>query len=46
MRKMSFGRVLTAMATPMNEALDIDYQEAGRLAQYLIALGSDGGRFS
>ena len=39
---MSFGRILTAMVTPMNEALEVDYQEAIRLAQYLIAHGSDG----
>jgi len=38
---MSFGRILTAMVTPMNEALEINYQEAARLAQYLIAHGSD-----
>ena len=42
MRKMSFGRILTAMVTPMNEALEVDYEEAKRLAQYLIAHGSDG----
>ncbi|MBP1760115.1 MAG: dihydrodipicolinate synthase, partial [Firmicutes bacterium] len=28
--------------TPMNEALEVDYQEAVRLAQYLIDNGSDG----
>ena len=39
---MSFGRILTAMVTPMNEELEVDYQEAIRLAQYLIAHGSDG----
>jgi len=39
---MSFGRILTAMVTPMNEALEVDYQEAVRLAQYLIDHGSDG----
>ena len=42
MRKMSFGRILTAMVTPMNEALEVDYEEAKRLAQYLVAHGSDG----
>ncbi|ODA38858.1 4-hydroxy-tetrahydrodipicolinate synthase [Desulfosporosinus sp. BG] len=41
MREMSFGRILTAMVTPMNEALEINYEEAKRLAQYLIAHGSD-----
>ncbi|GAB6154533.1 4-hydroxy-tetrahydrodipicolinate synthase [Desulfosporosinus burensis] len=39
---MSLGRILTAMVTPMNEALEVDYQEAIRLAQHLIAHGSDG----
>jgi len=38
---MSFGRILTAMVTPMNEALEINYEEAVRLAQYLIGHGSD-----
>jgi len=41
MREMSFGRILTAMVTPMNEALEINYEEAKRLAQYLIGHGSD-----
>ncbi|WP_042332635.1 4-hydroxy-tetrahydrodipicolinate synthase [Desulfosporosinus orientis] len=39
---MSFGRILTAMVTPMNEKSDVDYQEAIRLAHYLIDHGSDG----
>ncbi|MCO1601717.1 4-hydroxy-tetrahydrodipicolinate synthase [Desulfosporosinus nitroreducens] len=39
---MSFGRILTAMVTPMNEALEVDYQEAVRLAKYLTDHGSDG----
>lgn len=39
---MSFGRILTAMVTPMNEALEVDYEEAKRLAEYLINHGSDG----
>ncbi|WP_407307852.1 4-hydroxy-tetrahydrodipicolinate synthase [Desulfosporosinus sp. SB140] len=39
---MSFGRILTAMVTPLNEALEVDYQEAKRLAEYLINHGSDG----
>ncbi|MDR3542425.1 MAG: 4-hydroxy-tetrahydrodipicolinate synthase [Desulfosporosinus sp.] len=38
---MSFGRILTAMVTPMSEALEIDYEEAVRLAQHLIGHGSD-----
>lgn len=39
---MPFGRILTAMVTPMNEALEVNYEEAQRLAQYLAAHGSDG----
>jgi len=39
---MSFGRIVTAMVTPMNEALEVDYTEAKHLAQYLVAHGSDG----
>lgn len=42
MRNLSLGRILTAMVTPMNESLEVDYQEAQRVAQYLIAHGSDG----
>ncbi|MDR3599665.1 MAG: 4-hydroxy-tetrahydrodipicolinate synthase [Desulfosporosinus sp.] len=38
---MTFGRILTAMVTPMNEALEIDYKETIRLAQYLVSHGSD-----
>ncbi len=37
-----FGRVLTAMVTPMNSAGDVDYEEAGRLARWLTDHGSDG----
>ena len=39
---MTFGRILTAMVTPMNEALEVDYEEAKRLALYLTVHGSDG----
>jgi 4-hydroxy-tetrahydrodipicolinate synthase len=39
---MSFGRILTAMVTPMNDALEVNYEEAKRLAQYLTVHGSDG----
>lgn len=42
MKKMSFGRILTAMVTPLNEKSDVDYQEAVRLAHYLTDHGSDG----
>lgn len=39
---MSFGRLLTAMVTPMNEKLEVDFQAAARLAQHLVEHGSDG----
>lgn len=39
---MSFGRLLTAMVTPMNEKLEVDFQAAASLAQYLVEHGSDG----
>lgn len=39
---MSLGRILTAMITPMKDNLEVDYQEAGRLAKYLVEHGSDG----
>ena len=41
MREMTFGRILTAMVTPMNEAMEINYEEAVRLAQHLVSHGSD-----
>lgn len=37
-----FGRLLTAMVTPMNADGSINYQAAGDLAEYLIENGSDG----
>lgn len=39
---MSLGRILTAMVTPMNDNLEVDYLESGRLAKYLSEHGSDG----
>ena len=39
---MNFGRILTAMVTPMNEELEVDYASARKLAEYLIKHGSDG----
>ncbi|CAM3947782.1 4-hydroxy-tetrahydrodipicolinate synthase [Cohnella lubricantis] len=33
---MSFGRLITAMVTPFNEQLEIDWEVAGRLIDYLI----------
>lgn len=37
-----WGPVLTAMVTPFDEALQVDYGAAARLAQYLTEQGSDG----
>ena len=37
-----FGRVLTAMITPFDAAGNVDYAEAGRIAQWLTEHGSDG----
>lgn len=37
-----FGRVLTAMVTPFDQDLQVDYQAAERLALHLIESGSDG----
>lgn len=37
-----FGNVLTAMVTPMNDKLEIDYRAAAALAIHLAENGSDG----
>jgi 4-hydroxy-tetrahydrodipicolinate synthase len=37
-----FGRVVTAMVTPMDQDGEVDYAAAARLAQYLVENGSDG----
>ena len=39
---MGFGRILTAMVTPLNDKLEVDFEQAKRLAQYLVKHGSDG----
>lgn len=39
---MELGRLLTAMVTPFNADLEVDYAAAERLAQHLIDNGSDG----
>ncbi|WP_434511662.1 4-hydroxy-tetrahydrodipicolinate synthase [Desulfitobacterium sp. AusDCA] len=39
---MGLGRILTAMVTPMNDQLEVDYEETKRLATYLVEHGSDG----
>ncbi|MDD4600955.1 4-hydroxy-tetrahydrodipicolinate synthase [bioreactor metagenome] len=38
----SFGRILTAMVTPFNDDYSVNYEQAARLAKYLVANGSDG----
>lgn len=37
-----FGRVLTAMITPFNKDMAVDYNVARKLARYLVDSGSDG----
>jgi len=37
-----FGRVLTAMVTPFNEDLTVNYGVAEKLADHLVNNGSDG----
>jgi 4-hydroxy-tetrahydrodipicolinate synthase len=39
---VDFGRVLTAMVTPFNEKMEVDYGQARKLAKYLVDNGSDG----
>lgn len=42
MKAPYFGRLLTAMVTPMNADGSINYEKAADLAEYLIQNGSDG----
>ena len=39
---LSFGRVVTAMVTPMDGDLKVDFARAGELARRLVDAGSDG----
>lgn len=39
---MDFGRVLTAMVTPFNDDFSVNYEEAKKIANYLVDNGSDG----
>src|SRR5574344_318618 len=41
MLRYDAGEVITAMVTPMNEAREVDYNLAVKLAQYLSENGSD-----
>lgn len=38
----NFGRILTAMVTPFNSDETVNYDAAAKLAQHLVANGSDG----
>ncbi|MCQ2560385.1 MAG: dihydrodipicolinate synthase family protein, partial [Clostridia bacterium] len=38
---MDFGKVLTAMVTPMNDDCSVNYTETAKLAQYLADNGTD-----
>ena len=39
---MNFGRMLTAMVTPFDENLEVNYDRAAKLAEYLLEQGNDG----
>jgi 4-hydroxy-tetrahydrodipicolinate synthase len=39
---LDFGRILTAMVTPFDEQLNIDWEQVDRLVDYLIENGSEG----
>ena len=39
---MISGRMFTAMVTPFDENLEVDYAKAAQLAQFLLAHGNDG----
>jgi 4-hydroxy-tetrahydrodipicolinate synthase len=38
----SFGRLLTAMVTPFDKELKVDYEKAAQMAEKLVKTGSDG----
>jgi len=39
---IDFGRLLTAMVTPLGKDLSVDYTQAKKLARYLVESGSEG----
>ncbi len=41
MRPVPWGRLITAMVTPFNRDLEVDYARARELAQHLVSTGSD-----
>ncbi|OLN21338.1 4-hydroxy-tetrahydrodipicolinate synthase [Domibacillus antri] len=38
---MDFGRLITAMITPLNDKLEIDYEKTNHLIEHLIKTGTD-----
>lgn len=42
MNLAQFGRLLTAMVTPFNDQLEIDYRRTEQLIDHLLATGTDG----
>lgn len=38
---MNFGRLVTAMVTPLNQNLDVDYAETEKIVNHLIETGTD-----
>ncbi|CCO09405.1 4-hydroxy-tetrahydrodipicolinate synthase [Desulforamulus hydrothermalis] len=42
MTAIDFGRVITAMVTPFNADLSVNYAQAKKLSRYLVENGSDG----
>ncbi|GAB6157569.1 4-hydroxy-tetrahydrodipicolinate synthase [Desulfotomaculum varum] len=42
MAAIDFGRVITAMVTPFNADLSVNYAQAKKLSRYLVENGSDG----
>jgi len=41
MSQLKFGRIITAMVTPFNERGQVDFEEAIRLGEHLVATGTD-----
>jgi len=39
---VKWGRILTAMVTPMDQQLQVDFEKAAKLARFLVDNGSDG----
>lgn len=39
---IDFGRLLTAMVTPLTKDLSVDYEQTKKLARYLVESGSEG----